>query len=113
MPYQTEESLPVIDGGIASQNTTKKHETGMFKLLLVCVAVTSFLAGHASSSAASASLVHSEFPSFPCIKSASAITKECGSDVGTCAFDAIMGGGDILACDPDCSAVRDAVSLCD
>ena len=113
MSYQTEESLPVIDGGIASQNTTtKKHETGVFKLLLFCVAVTSFLAGRASSSAASASVVGSGFPSFPCVKSISAVKKQCGSDAGECAFDAIMGEGDLLGCDPDCSAVQEADSIC-
>ena len=48
-----EETLPMLDG----VKTTKKQSYGLAAFMVLCLAVTSFMAGHAYSSAATASAV--------------------------------------------------------
>jgi len=77
MSYQTEEVLPMLDGVM----TTKKQSFGLAAFMVLCLSVSSFMAGHYYGSAATASGFSS---SYSCDMERHHLKTVCPSDVYYC-----------------------------
>ena len=89
MSYGTEEVIPMLDGTKTSKNQT----FGLAAFMVLCVALTSFMAGHASNSAATASTVGwSRGES--CSRWRSDLNSYCDSDTFNCFIDVWYRGGE-------------------
>ena len=88
MSYQTEEGRPMLANKTEEVATiSKKQSFGLAALMVLCLAATSFMAGHAYSSAATASAVDVQSSwsvQESCSRWISSIYGKCGMDVGEC-----------------------------
>eukprot|EP00532_Pseudo-nitzschia_australis_P009455 CAMPEP_0168180824 /NCGR_PEP_ID=MMETSP0139_2-20121125/10797_1 /TAXON_ID=44445 /ORGANISM="Pseudo-nitzschia australis, Strain 10249 10 AB" /LENGTH=111 /DNA_ID=CAMNT_0008101175 /DNA_START=294 /DNA_END=626 /DNA_ORIENTATION=+ len=108
MSYQTEEVVPMLDGNKTSKNPNQWF--GLAAFMVLCVAATSFMAGHAygSSATATASALRSS-TSDSCNNWRSFhMAEDCNPIVYDCLYDAWYGGGagPASACLEDSSSSR-------
>ena len=89
MSYETEEVIPMLDGN----KTSKKQFFGLAAFMVLCVAVTSFMAGHASSSAATASSL-GWGSAESCSRWQTELRGRCGEDIYSCFLDVWYHGAD-------------------
>ena len=112
MSYQTEECRPMLGANKTEEVATisKKQSFGLATLMVLCMAATSFMAGHAYSSAAtaSASAVQLDYPRSlwttqdSCWRMISSVYRKCGDDKGECAYKEFTGKTyDYAHCNPD------------
>ena len=88
MSYGTEEVIPMFGG----KQTSKNQSFGLVAFMVLCVAVTSFMAGHASNRAATASTLGWSKPE-SCSRWKNDMRGYCSNDVFECLLNAWYGDG--------------------